>query len=124
MSAKAVQGFGGGGIIALTEIIVADLLPLRERGKYGGFLGAVWAIASVLGPPIGGAFATTGHWRWLFCKSILLPYQNRSCETLNEIAIDINLPLSGVAATLVVLFLKLKRPPGSWQSKVQQIDWV
>ena len=65
----AVQGFGGGGILSLSEIIVADLVPLRERGKYGGLLGAVWALASVLGPPVGGALASAGQWRVLFCES-------------------------------------------------------
>ena len=67
---QALQGFGGGGILSLAEIIVADLVPLRERGKYGGFLGAVWAIASVLGPPIAGALASAGQWRWLFCGNL------------------------------------------------------
>ena len=68
IAGRAIQGVGGGGIIALTDIIVADLVPLAERGPYLGIVGSVWAIASAIGPPIGGAFAES-NWRWLFCKS-------------------------------------------------------
>ncbi|KAF8314723.1 MFS general substrate transporter [Clavulina sp. PMI_390] len=64
---RAIQGAGGGSIISMSEIIVADLVPLRERGNFAGIIGAVWALASVLGPPIGGALASAGQWRWLFC---------------------------------------------------------
>ena len=68
MSYAAVQGIGGGGILNLTEIIVSDLVPLSERGLFQGLLGLVWALASGVGPPIGGAFAQGGAWRWLFCE--------------------------------------------------------
>lgn len=67
IAGRAIQGVGGGGIIALTDIIVADLVPLAERGPYLGIVGAVWAIASAIGPPIGGVFAES-DWRWLFCE--------------------------------------------------------
>ena len=67
IAGRTIQGIGGGGIIALTDIIVADLVPLAERGPYLGIVGAVWAIASAVGPPIGGVFAES-DWRWLFCE--------------------------------------------------------
>ncbi|KAK4704677.1 hypothetical protein P7C70_g1530, partial [Phenoliferia sp. Uapishka_3] len=51
---RALQGVGGGGILTMTEIIVCDLIPLAERGAYFGILGSVWALASAIGPPIGG----------------------------------------------------------------------
>lgn len=57
---RSLQGVGGGGIIALTEIIVTDLVPLRLRGQWFGFLGMMWAIGSVSGPLVGGAFAQNG----------------------------------------------------------------
>ncbi|KAF8313830.1 iron permease [Clavulina sp. PMI_390] len=101
--ARSIQGAGGGGILAVSEIIVADLVPLRERGKYEGLLSAVWALASVVGPPIGGALSTRGKWRWLFY---------------------LNLPLSGLAAILVYLFLKMRIPKGHWYAKLQRIDWI
>ncbi len=46
----AVQGMGSGVILALTEIILADLVPLRERGAYQGAIGLIWSIASIIGP--------------------------------------------------------------------------
>lgn len=55
----------GGGILALVEIIVADMVALHERGVFMGFIGMVWALASAIGPLAGGAFAQS-NWRWLF----------------------------------------------------------
>ncbi|KAF8327395.1 major facilitator superfamily domain-containing protein [Cantharellus anzutake] len=100
---RSIQGVGGGGILALTEIIVADIVSLRERGKYIGIIGAVWAIASVLGPLIGGALASSGNWRWLFY---------------------LNLPLSAISFTLVFFFLRLKTPQGNLRSKLRRMDWT
>jgi MFS family permease len=51
---RSLQGVGGGGIIAMTEIIVTDLVPLRYRGQWVGIIGGMWAIGSVTGPIIGG----------------------------------------------------------------------
>ncbi|EJU01285.1 MFS general substrate transporter, partial [Dacryopinax primogenitus] len=53
IAGRTVQGLGGGGILSLAEIVVADLVPLRERGVYLGILGATWSLASAIGPPIG-----------------------------------------------------------------------
>ncbi|EJU01283.1 MFS general substrate transporter, partial [Dacryopinax primogenitus] len=63
IAGRTVQGLGGGGILSLAEIVVADLVPLRERGVYLGILGATWSLASAIGPPIGGALAQVGQWR-------------------------------------------------------------
>ena len=63
---RAVQGLGGGGLIALALATIGDVVPPRERGRYGGYFGAVFGTSSVLGPVLGGWFADGPGWRWIF----------------------------------------------------------
>ncbi|MFC9338397.1 DHA2 family efflux MFS transporter permease subunit [Streptomyces sp. NPDC057020] len=63
---RAVQGLGGGGLIVLSMAIVGDLVPPRERGRYQGLFGAVFATTSVLGPLLGGVVTQQLSWRWVF----------------------------------------------------------
>lgn len=58
--ARSIQGFGGGGLLTLSEILIADLTPLSERGKWIGILSMMWAIGCVTGPVVGGALAHRG----------------------------------------------------------------
>ncbi len=50
---RAIQGVGGGGVVALTDIVITDIVPLRLRGNYVGIISSQWAIGSVVGPVIG-----------------------------------------------------------------------
>ena len=63
---RAVQGVGAGGLMALAMAIIADVVPARERGRYTGYMGAVWAGSSVVGPLLGGFFVDNLSWRWCF----------------------------------------------------------
>tara|TARA_R110002003_G_scaffold194_3_gene15181 strand:- start:10231 stop:10962 length:732 start_codon:yes stop_codon:yes gene_type:complete len=63
IAARAVQGIGGGGLITLVNIAISDLFSVRDRGMYFGIIGGVWALASSLGPVVGGLFTQKVSWR-------------------------------------------------------------
>ncbi|RDA92472.1 hypothetical protein CP533_6460, partial [Ophiocordyceps camponoti-saundersi (nom. inval.)] len=104
IAGRAVQGVGGGGILTMSEIVVCDTVSVRERGLYAGLLGAIWAVASVVAPILGGAFAQgSASWRWIFY---------------------LNLPIAGLALLLLLFFLHLRRPPsGSVREQLTSVDW-
>jgi len=85
---RVVQGLGGGGLIILSQAIIADVIPARERGKYMGIMGAVFAVSSVAGPLLGGWFTEGIGWRWTFW---------------------INLPLGALALVAAFAFLHIPR---------------
>ncbi|MFG1626087.1 MDR family MFS transporter [Kribbella sp. NPDC049227] len=85
---RAVQGVGGGGLIILAQAIVADVIPARQRGRYMGIMGGVFALSSVAGPLLGGFFTEAVGWRWAFW---------------------INLPLGALSVAAAMLFLRRPR---------------
>lgn len=67
---RGVQGLGGGGLIILSQAIIADIVPAKERGKYMGPMGAMFGVAAVGGPLLGGLFTDHADWRWCFWINI------------------------------------------------------
>ncbi|KGQ01189.1 hypothetical protein PAAG_12134 [Paracoccidioides lutzii Pb01] len=102
---RALSGIGGGGLITLGQLIVSDVVPLRERGKYQGILGSVVALANGIGPVIGGSLASIskGSWRWIF---------------------RLNLPLTVLAILSVKFFMPLRKVEGNWRAKLRTIDFT
>ncbi|HVB89145.1 MAG TPA: MDR family MFS transporter [Beijerinckiaceae bacterium] len=86
---RAVQGLGAGGLIPLSQIVIADLVPPRERGRYQGNIGIVFAVCSVAGPAIGGFITQALSWHWIFY---------------------INLPIGVIAFVMIAITLKRSNP--------------
>jgi MFS family permease len=71
IAARVIQGIGGGGLVVLVNIAISDLFAMRERGTYFGIIGGVWALASSLGPIIGGLFTQKVNWRFVTTRITL-----------------------------------------------------
>ncbi|WP_435842908.1 MDR family MFS transporter [Streptomyces lavendulae] len=67
---RGVQGVGAGGLMVTSMALIADVVPLRERGKYQGAIGAVFGVATVIGPLLGGFFTDHLSWRWAFYVNV------------------------------------------------------
>ncbi|KAI1421867.1 multidrug resistance protein fnx1 [Xylaria sp. FL1777] len=103
IASRAIQGAGGGGIVVLINIAVSDLVSVRKRGQYYGIFGGVWALASAIGPILGGVFTSRVTWRWCFW---------------------INLPISGVGFVILLVVLKLHNPRTPVRKGLAAIDWL
>ncbi|HVA15549.1 MAG TPA: MDR family MFS transporter [Stellaceae bacterium] len=66
IAGRAVQGLGGGGLLSLSQTIMADLVPPRERGRYQAYFSMVWTVSTLGGPMLGGFLVDIASWRWVF----------------------------------------------------------
>jgi EmrB/QacA subfamily drug resistance transporter len=95
---RAVQGIGAGGLFPLTLAMVGMIVPPRDRGRYQGLIGSVFASASIIGPLVGGFIVDNTSWRWIFY---------------------VNLPVGGLA--LAVILVTMPRRP---YRQEHSIDWL
>ena len=98
---RIIQGIGGGTIMAVTFISIADLFPPSDRGKYIGLLAACFGLASVIGPTLGGFLTDTFSWKWIF---------------------SVNVPLAGPVVFLLARFFP--DTPGESNREDRQIDYL
>jgi EmrB/QacA subfamily drug resistance transporter len=95
---RALQGLGAGGLFPLALAVIGNIVPPRDRGRYQGLIGAVFASASIIGPAIGGFIVDNTSWRWIFY---------------------VNLPVGGLA--LAVILVTMPRRP---YRQEHSIDWL
>ncbi|KAI8931094.1 hypothetical protein NX059_012105 [Plenodomus lindquistii] len=103
LAGRVIQGIGGGGVIVLVHVCVSDLFTIRDRSLYMGILGGVWAVASALGPVLGGVFADNIGWRWCFY---------------------INIPIISSAIIALYFSLHLHLPKAALIEGLASMDWL
>ncbi|CAG8926337.1 unnamed protein product [Penicillium salamii] len=104
IAARMIQGLGGGGLFVMVDIIVADLVPLRDRQLYMSIVMGTFALGTFIGPIIGGVIVNDISWRWIFY---------------------INLPIGGTALVLVFLFLRVHyKREGTLAARLKRVDFA
>ncbi|TPX35539.1 hypothetical protein SmJEL517_g02194 [Synchytrium microbalum] len=103
IGARLIQGVGGGGLISLCMIIIADIVSIRDQGKYQGIIGATSALAMVIGPLAGGGIVDHTSWRLIFY---------------------VFLPVMGFSCVVLIMYLRIPIPQGALSSKVKKIDFL
>lgn len=103
IAGRTLQGFGSAGMMLLMEVILCDIVPLRQRSQYLSYALSASAAGAIIGPPLGGAIADK-NWRWIFYMSV---------------------PLSGMIAVIMMFCLRLQHiSQQSWKSALLQVDWI
>ncbi|PVZ97472.1 hypothetical protein BB558_003034 [Smittium angustum] len=103
IASRCITALGGAGVSVMTNIVVSEISPVKDRGKYTGFIGITFGISSVLAPLIGGIITDHISWHWVFL---------------------INLPLGAVAGLSLIFLLKIPRVQTDWREKIRTTDYL
>ncbi|KAJ2501203.1 hypothetical protein GGH96_002124 [Coemansia sp. RSA 1972] len=103
IAGRTIAGVGGSGLLSICFVVVGDFIPTARSPLYLSVFGMMWAIASVVGPLLGGVFADKTGFEWGFY---------------------INPCIQGIVIVLIVLFMRIPRPQGSATSKLKRIDFI
>jgi EmrB/QacA subfamily drug resistance transporter len=95
---RAIQGIGAGGLFPLSLAVIGNIVPPRDRGRWQGLIGAVFAASSILGPAVGGFIVDNASWRWVFL---------------------VNLPVGGIALAVISITMPRRAP-----QTAHPIDWL
>ena len=127
IAGRAIQGLGGGGLMLLSQSIVADIFPPKQRGKFMGIMGAAFGISTVVGPLFGGLITDAFSWRWCFwinvplsvaafiMAAVFLPSYGKSGRTMADIDVA-GIAALTVATSCLVLALSLGGNSYAWSS--------
>ena len=124
IGARAIQGLGVGGLTALVQVVIASMVSPRERGRYSGYIGATFALATVSGPLVGGVLVDSVGWRWCFFVGIPVAVVAFAVlqKTLHLPVIKREVHIDYLGATLLVGGVSLLLV---WVSLAgNQFDWV
>jgi len=118
---RAIQGLGAGGVQPVTITIIGDIYPLEERGRVQGMFSGVWALASLIGPLLGGVITDALSWRWIFYINVpfglvsawMLHRHLREETARTEHGLDV-LGTVSLTASISLLLLALIEGPEAW----------
>jgi MFS family permease len=103
IAGRTIQGLGSGGLMVLMELILCDIVPLRQRGSYLGFMLSTSAVGTTIGPIVGGALAQA-DWRWIFW---------------------LNIPVSGISFLVMFFYLNVTRTRDpTWKHSLARVDFL